>query len=478
MTAAADLAEAGCSVIVLDMSDAPGGQIYRALEANARDRERTRELLSALGSSYTTGLTAIERFRAVESIDYRPGTTVWEVRADGTVGWLRGTEGGYLRARHVILANGAMERPTPFPGWTLPGVMTAGAVQTLLKAGRLKPEGRVVLAGTGPLLILLAHQMLRLGVRPTLVARTDRWSNSLNATRHLRPSAIPPIAKGLTWLARLRLAGVDLASGISNLEANGGDRVEAVSFSTGGRRVNRDCDLLVVHDGIVPSIDLAHGAGLALEWDRANASWRPRSEKDGGASSLDEQPCTIRITGDARKIGGADAAIAHGGLAASAILAELGKGDVEALHRAQAAADRAIAPRPFLDAAFPPGLSADTLGDSTIVCRCEELTALSLRSTIRAGIRDMNQLRGETRCGMGPCQGRNCTITVARLLSEAGAGPVPAMLPTFRARPPARPIPLGALATLSGLDPEAAKISTLEDKPQTDVAGAAHAQEM
>lgn len=477
MTAAVTLSDAGCSVIVLDMSDAPGGQIYRALETNARDRGRAGTLLSALGPSYTAGLVAIERFRAAEAIDYRPGTTVWEVRADGTVGWLRGTEGGYLRARHVVLANGAMERPTPFPGWTLPGVMTAGAVQTLLKAGRLKPEGRVALAGTGPLMILLAHQLLRLGVRPVAVARTDRWADSVNAVRHLRPGAIPPVLKGLTWLARLRLARVGLASGITSLAAVGSDRVTAVSFSVGNRRVVRDCDLLVVHDGIVPAIDLAHGAGLALEWDAANASWRPRSEKDGQAESLDDRPCRIRITGDARKIGGADAAVAHGGFVAAAILRELGNRASNGFRRAEDAVDRTLAARPFLDAAFPPGLSTDTVRDDTIVCRCEELSARVLRIAIRAGARDINQLRGETRCGMGPCQGRNCTVTVSRLLAEAGAEAVPAMLPTFRARPPARPISLGALATLGGLDPEAAKISTLEDKPQTDIAGAVHAQD-
>src|SRR5450631_4128126 len=181
MAAAVELADAGCSVIVLDMAASPGGQIYRALEANVADTTQIVDLLAALGPSYMAGLALIRRFRAAASIDYREQTTVWEVRPDGTVGWLRGNEAGYLRGRQVLLANGAMERPTPFPGWTLPGVMTAGAVQTLLKAGRLKPTGRVVLAGTGPLILLLADQMRRLGVKPALVARTDRLSNSMEA---------------------------------------------------------------------------------------------------------------------------------------------------------------------------------------------------------------------------------------------------------------------------------------------------------
>lgn len=482
MAAAVELADAGCSVIVLDMASAPGGQIYRALEANVADTSQIVDLLAALGPSYIAGLALIRRFRAAASIDYREQTTVWEVRPDGTVGWLRGEEAGYLRGCQVLLANGAMERPTPFPGWTLPGVMTAGAVQTLLKAGRLKPTGRVVLAGTGPLILLLADQMRRLGVKPALVARTDRFSNSMEAARYLCPGALIPLAKGLCWLARLRLANVKLVSGISRLEAQGSTKVETVSYSVGGRRLRILCDLLVVHDGIVPSVDLALGAGLALEWDSAIASWRPKTAFDGAATAgfaaIANQPCKVRVTGDARRIGGADAAIVHGKLAALAILADLNKALSGSIRRAESALKKAIAARPFLDAAFPPGLSVDPLNDDTIVCRCEELTAGLLRATISAGTRDINLLRAETRCGMGPCQGRNCMITVARLITESGAVPlsVPVSRPAFRARPPARPLPLGALANLTGLDPEASKILTLEDKPHA-VEEVDHAEE-
>jgi NADPH-dependent 2,4-dienoyl-CoA reductase/sulfur reductase-like enzyme len=481
MAAATELADAGCSVIVLDMAPAPGGQIYRALETNVAEKNHIVDLLAALGSSYMAGLALIRRFRAATSIDYREQTTVWEVRPDGTVGWLRGKEAGYLRGRHVLLANGAMERPTPFPGWTLPGVMTAGAIQTLLKAGRLKPTGRIVLAGTGPLILLLADQMRRLGVKPVLIARTDRLSNSIEAARYLCPGALPPLIKGLRWLAGLRFANVKLVSGTSRLEAEGNSRVETVSYSVGGQRFTIPCDLLVVHDGIVPSIDLAHGAGLALEWDSANASWRPKTAVDGTATAVEyagiaNQPCKVRVTGDAWRIGGADAAIVHGKLAASIILADLNKAAAAAIQSAELAVKKAVAARPFLDAAFPPGLSADPLNDDTIVCRCEELTAGVLRAQISAGARDMNLLRAETRCGMGPCQGRNCMITVARLIAEGGAAPVPFPLPAFRARPPARPLPLGALANLTGLDPEASRILTLEDKPHA-VGEVDHAEE-
>jgi NADPH-dependent 2,4-dienoyl-CoA reductase/sulfur reductase-like enzyme len=473
MSAAVELASSGYKVIVLDMQPTPGGQIFRAIEANMAARPGTDRLLAALGPTYIAGQTLIREFRETAGIDFRPETTVWDVRADGTVGWLKGDAAGYLRAPHVLLANGAMERPTPFPGWTLPGVMTAGAVQTLLKAGRLQPEGRIVLAGTGPLILLLAEQLRRLGVNPKLIARTDSLRNKLHALTHLRLAGVPALLKGLTWLARLRIAGIPIRTGVSDLQAHGHDRIESVSLRAGGRRVELPCDLLVVHDGIVPSIDLAHCAGLELEWQAADASWRPKTSPDGHAekapgASLTAGRSRIRISGDARGIGGADAAIAHARQAARAILEELGSTRKGSIEHAARAVERAMAARPFIDMAFPPGLAQRLPIDDTIVCRCEEITADTLRAKIRDGCSEINLVRGVLRCGMGPCQGRNCAITVARLLAETP--PISAVPPVpFRARPPLRPLPLGALARVTGLDPDLAQIVTMYDKSEPGV---------
>ncbi|MGY2226033.1 FAD-dependent oxidoreductase [Pseudomonas gingeri] len=472
MSAAIRVAKAGLNVIVLDMQPTPGGQIFRSLESNLLARPATDKLLNALGSTYLAGQALIEEFRSVAAIDYRPGTTVWELRADATVGWLRGNSAGYLRARQVVVANGAMERPMPFPGWTLPGVMTAGAVQTLLKAGRLQPDGRVVLVGTGPLILLLAEQLRRLGVRPSLIGRTDTISDKLAAVGSIKLSAIAPLAKGFGWLSRLKLAGITMRTGVSDLKAHGRDKIESVSLSVAGRNIELPCDLLVVHDGIVPATDIAHCAGLAMEWLHDDTSWKPKTTEDGRAElatgpSLTERPCAIWISGDARRIGGADAAIAHGQQVAACIVAEL-LGVSRKSERVKGASHvaRTLSARLFIDKAFPRGIAAQLPEDSTIVCRCEELTAGDIRVAIHNGATDMNHLRGTLRCGMGPCQGRSCAVTVARLLAEHSgtASPSP-----FRARPPLRPLPLAALANLTGLDPDLAQIVSLEDKPVAGV---------
>lgn len=480
LASATELAAAGLRVVVLDMQPTPGGQIFRALEANLADRPATGPLLQALGSAYVAGEALLRKFRKSASIDYRPNTIVWEVRGDGTVGWLNGERAGYLRARFVILANGAMERPVPFPGWTLPGVMTAGAVQTLLKAGRLKPEGRIVLAGTGPLIILLAEQLRRLGIRPSVIARTDRPADKLRSIRKLRPGALPALLKGVAWLARLKLARVPMLTAISDLRAEGSERLQAVSFTVQGKRVEQACDLLIVHDGIVPSIDLAHGAGIALEWRDDDASWRPKTAMDGKAvplagPALTEADGRIYISGDARFIGGAEAAMAHGHYVARAILAQLassGAAGKDQLSASMHQVAKSLAGRAFLDSAFPLGLAKSAPDGDVIVCRCEEISALSLRDMIAKGVRDMDLIRGTARCGMGPCQGRSCAASLARLLQEEDASITPR---PFRARPPIRPLSLQALANLSGLDPQLAQIEALEDKPDASKGEASHA---
>jgi NADPH-dependent 2,4-dienoyl-CoA reductase/sulfur reductase-like enzyme len=459
MAAAVELARAGRRVIVLDMQPRPGGQIFRELETNLAAGEAARALMDALGPAYASGRDLIAAFRTTPGIDFRPCHTVWEVRPDGTVGWLHGNRAGYLRAAHVVLANGAMERPVPFPGWTLPGVMTAGAVQTLLKAGQLKPDGRLVIAGTGPLVFLLADQLRRLGVRSVLLARTDRLRDQIKALPRLSVLALPALAKGFGWLARLHLAGVAMQRGVTEIEARGNGKVETVRLRQGARVTNVPCDLLVVHDGIVPSIDLAHGAGVQINWNEALQVWQPATGEDGVAlpaagASFIEGPSRLLVSGDARLIGGAEAAIAHGRHVAAVLLSRDQQASAKAVRRS-------LRPRPFLETAFPPGLSAKLPDGDTTVCRCEEINAATLAALIGSGVQAMDPLRGLSRCGMGPCQGRHCAITLARMIeARTGVVPVP-----FRARPPLHPLPLGALAALEGRDPRLTEIVSLDDKP-------------
>src|SRR5690606_18187351 len=167
LAAACTATDLGLSVTLLDEQAEPGGQIYRAIETV---RAKRPQMLKQLGPDYARGAGLADAMRA--RVDYRPGAVVWNVGRDLAVHYSADDASHLVAARHVLVATGAIERPVPIPGWTLPGVMTAGALQILLKAHGLVADGRVVLAGSGPLLLLLATQYLAVGARPAAIVET------------------------------------------------------------------------------------------------------------------------------------------------------------------------------------------------------------------------------------------------------------------------------------------------------------------
>ena len=168
----------------------------------------------------------------------------------------------FIKALRVILATGALERPFPIPGWTLPGVMTAGAAQTMLKSSALVPDERTVIAGQGPLLWLLAAQILRLGGRIDRILDTTDQRNYLAALPHAFAFLTSPyFAKGLGLMREVR-AKVPVLSGVSELVAAGDGQLATVSYVAGGRRETMPTDLLLLHQGVVPNVNLAMAAGV------------------------------------------------------------------------------------------------------------------------------------------------------------------------------------------------------------------------
>lgn len=438
LAAAAIAAGAGLDTLVIDENAGPGGQIYRAITTTpVKNRD-------VLGPDYWVGADLVSAARA-SGAKILQGTTVWSLDREFVIGLSRDGAARLVTARRVIIATGAQERPFPIPGWTLPGVMTAGAAQTMLKSSGLVPNGETVIAGTGPLLWLLASQLVRAGAKIAAILDTTPRGAYLKAAPHAAGFLLSPLFKKGLALRREVSAKVRVVSGVSDIRAAGYEKLASVTFTAGaGKPETLPVDNLLLHQGVVPNVNLAMAAGCAHQWDERQFCFVPTLDADGQSSVPG-----IYIAGDGAGIAGASAAEERGRVAAIAAVQALSPTatvpDAQAIRQRLARHERA---RSFLDTLFaPPRQFRVPQGDDTIVCRCEEVTAGTVREVARLGCEGPNQLKSFTRCGMGPCQGRLCGLTVTELISDT-LGLTPQVVGSYRLRSPVKPISLGELARM------------------------------
>ncbi|MGH8778207.1 NAD(P)/FAD-dependent oxidoreductase [Paraburkholderia sp.] len=445
LAAATRAAQLGLSVVLLDEQDAVGGQIYRAIERSDTARR------TILGPDYAAGVPLAAAFGA-SGARHVAGASVWQVTRERSVHYLRDGKVGSFDARRVILATGALERPFPVPGWTLPGVLTAGAAQILLKSAGEVPTEPPVLAGCGPLLYLLGWQYVRAGVKIRALVDTTRHEDRWRAKKHMFAAlrAWPFLSKGLHLMRTLREAGVPIHEAADDLQvesATGDDgtpRAAALRFSVKGVAQRIETSMVLLHQGVVPNTQFTQALRAKHRWDDAQLCFTPDTDEWG---ELDV--AGVFVAGDGSGIGGAEAAAQRGELAALAVAAQLGKLDAAARdeaarpHRAKLAAVMRI--RPFLDALYRPRDANRIPADDVTVCRCEEVTAGDVRHFVLLGCLGPNQAKSFGRCGMGPCQGRLCGLTVTEVIAAARKVE-PETVGYYRIRPPIKPLTLGELA--------------------------------
>jgi NADPH-dependent 2,4-dienoyl-CoA reductase/sulfur reductase-like enzyme len=440
MAAALEAKRLGLRAVVIDEQSRPGGQIYR------RAAVRDPALETALGAEYVHGMALIERFLAA-GIDYRPGATLWDLSSTRRLSLVGASGAAELDADQVILATGAMERPVPIPGWTLPGVMGAGAAQIMLKTAGAVPRDPVVLAGSGPLLFLLAAQLLESGAAIRALVETTPAANKFAAAPHL-PAALwqrTLLSKGLDLLGRLKRAGVPRFTGAADLAIEGADSCTAIRFRAGGGLQRVETAMVLLHEGVIPHVHASLAIGCAHDWDATQLCWRPRLGA-WGETSVEG----VAIAGDGGGINGAEAAEHLGRLAALGAAHRLGAIETaardEAARESRARLRRLAGARRFIDALYRPAAGQRVpKGDATIVCRCEEVPAGEIRRAARLGAIGLTQAKAYTRCGMGACQGRFCAPTVQALIAET-RGMDEAAVPPYRPRPPYKPVTLGMIA--------------------------------
>jgi NADPH-dependent 2,4-dienoyl-CoA reductase/sulfur reductase-like enzyme len=456
MSAALGGAALGLRVVLIDEQPEVGGQIYRNIGAASPS------VLEWLGPDYAHGRSLVDALTRA-GVTRLAGASVWDVSPELDIHYLSGGETHSLRTRHLVVAAGAMERPSPLPGWTLPGVMNAGAAQIMMKTAAAVPSGRVVLVGGGPLLYLVAVQLLDAGADVAALVETSPRANMNAAIRHAVAALRAPgyLFKGMRMLAKLRAAGVCRHVATGPVRVLGAERAEAVEFQGRGGVQRLAADLVLLHHGVIPNVQLTRMLRLEHEWSDQQLAWWPRRDEYG--RSRDPR---ISIAGDGAGIAGARAAEAHGAMTVLDAARQLGAIDESefarrvAPLRAAHAAELRI--RPFLDTLYRPPEWLLKPEDDTIVCRCEEVTAGQIREMATLGCRGPNQTKFFSRCGMGPCQGRMCGTTVTHLLAEAN-GIGMEEVGYYRIRPPLKPIPLVAMASAGAAAPGAQPPHTEHD---------------
>ena len=456
ISAALEACAHGLQVVLVDEQASPGGQIYRNVaQASARVRD-------VLGGDYAAGRALVEALLASD-VRYQPNAAVWQVTEERRVHFLVNGQAHVLQGRQLLIATGAMERPMPIPGWTLPGVMTAGAGQILLKNAAMVPQAPVLLAGCGPLLYLLAVQYLRAGI--PIEALVDTGGRR-DAFRHLPrlPGALAgwrDLLKGLSLLATLKRAGVKHYYAARNLRVEGVQRAQGLCFDSEGVSHRICASLILLHQGVVPNTHVSQSLRAEHDWNDQQLCWVARRDS-WGETSLPG----IYIAGDGGAIGGANVAQTQGRLAALRVAHQLQKVDEIQLHKLALPWRRLLrrqsAARPLIDALYRPAKASRIPDDGTIVCRCEEVSAGAIRGYVDLGCLGPNQTKAFGRCGMGPCQGRQCGLSVTEIIAEHRQVPQ-ASVGYYRIRPPLKPITLAQLASECELDLSVS--STLERSP-------------
>jgi len=273
---------------------------------------------------------------------------------------------------------------------------------------------------------------------------TTPAANRATARAHLSSFVRSPyFAKGLRLLLRVKRR-IRVIGGVTSLRAVGRQKVEQVAYRRDeGTEQTLPADTLLLHQGVVPNVNLAMAAGIEHRWDERQLCWNPVLDAFGG-TSLDG----IAIAGDGAGIAGAQAAEQRGALAGIAAVRALAPGRATSDEgRARALLARYARGREFLDTLYQPARQFRVPKGDTIVCRCEEVTAQQIIDTVALGCPGPNQMKSFLRCGMGPCQGRLCGLTVTELMADARAVS-PQEIGYYRLRPPVKPITVAELAAL------------------------------
>lgn len=437
--AAETLVKAGLRPLLIDEAARDGGQIYRRQPAGFK-----RPASALYGSEAPRADNLHQTFEALhDRIDYRARCLAWNI-SERVVHVLHDGRSEAFPFDALIIASGATDRLMPVKGWDLAGVYSLGAAQIALKSQATAVGRNVVLMGTGPLLQLLATQYIKANASITAVLDTTPFISPMRALPKLltRPDVL---VKGLKLVATLAFSSVPIFRGIQPIEITG-DADKGVNGVTArlasGEIRHFKCDAVALGYHLRPETQLADLARCAFEFNAETRQYWPKIDEDGRSSVSG-----IYLAGDGVRTQGADGAEISGRLAAYAVLVDLGQAvpaplvaDLRTQYAHMERFRRGIAE------AYPwPHALAATLTDETVICRCEGVTAGTLRATVveKGGV-EINRTKALSRIGMGRCQGRYCGHAAAEIIA-AEAGCALADVGRIRGQAPVKPLSIATM---------------------------------
>lgn len=436
LAAACSASNCGLEVSLVDEQSSPGGQLFRNIESPLGQA-------SLDAKERAAGVALAKEFRE-SGVIYSPDTIIWGLEPRRVSGTTHGKT-KIFQAQSVIVAPGAMERPVPFPGWTLPGVMGAGGADILLRAGGslLKnPSEPIVLAGNGPLLLLLACHLIDRGVKIAAWLDTGYWRKRMVSGIPMAVSFLDSayMGKGLSMALKIAKAKIPFVLGVKNIQAIGDNRVTKVSYEVRGKVREIETNCLLRHEGVIPRTHILNSMGVKHLWDPVQRYWYP-DVTECGATNIDG----VYLAGDAGYVHGGDASITKGTLAGIDAARRLGViTGSEATFRSKESLNKLRLTRfarGFLRYVFSPNPDIFDVPGSTTVCRCESVTAGEIRQVVLEGNSDVNEVKLYSRCGMGPCQGRMCGPALAEI-TAATLSTSPKKVGSLQVRQPFRPVSL------------------------------------
>jgi NADPH-dependent 2,4-dienoyl-CoA reductase/sulfur reductase-like enzyme len=419
LKAAISAARAGASVVVVDEHPQPGGQIFHQMPQEFALKNK-----KLMSSEFHRAQSLFSELSNLP-IRYFFNSVVWGAFDERTLEIMDANGSFSLEGDAIILATGAFDRPVPVPGWTLPGVITVGGAQTLLKAQRLIVGRKILMAGTGPLQLVVASQLAKAGADIVAVSdpvpTRDLFQHTWSMLR-----AWPITRDGVGYRWNLLRKGVPWIAPSILVHIGGRDEVSSATISQvdkdwrpiAGTERTFEVDTVCIGYGLVPSIELPRLLGCEFHYEEFADAWLPDRDEYFQTTTPN-----LYAVGDGSGIAGAAVAAVEGTIAGLTVAHRLKHiSDTffrDAIAEPRRRLERLAAFRLAMDTVYRPRPGLHELAhDDTVICRCEEVRLLHLMEAIDDGAETVGQVKAWTRAGMGPCQGRMCSLPVTHVIAN------------------------------------------------------------